>query len=60
MKLVLKGKRGQGMTEYILIIALVAVLVLGSVKLFGGKIKAGFNKASDKVGTVADDMDSDE
>lgn len=60
MKLILKGKKGQGMTEYILIIALVAVMVIGSVKLFGGKIKTGFNKAADKVGSVAEDMDSEE
>ena len=56
MKKLLKGKKGQGMTEYILIIALIAILVLGAVKMFGGKIKAGFNKASDKVGTEVDNM----
>lgn len=60
MKKLLKTKKGQGMTEYILIIALIAILVLGSVKLFGGKVKDGFKKASDKVGTVNDSMDSDE
>lgn len=56
MKKMLKGKKGQGMTEYILIIALIAILVLGAVKLFGGKIKDGFSKASEKVGGVVDDI----
>ena len=56
MKKLLNTKKGQGMTEYILIIALIAILVLGAVKLFGGKVKDGFNKAADKVGTVNDSM----
>ena len=49
MKL-LSSKKGQGMTEYILIIALIAVLVIGAVKMFGGKVKKGFENASEKVG----------
>jgi pilus assembly protein Flp/PilA len=57
MKKVLAGKRGQGMTEYILIIALIAILVLGAVKIFGGKIKDAFTKASSKVDNVTQGMD---
>ncbi|MCE5299528.1 MAG: Flp family type IVb pilin [Spirochaetia bacterium] len=56
MKKVLTRKKGQGMTEYILIIALVAILVLGAVKIFGGKVKGGFDKASEKIGDVTDNM----
>jgi Flp pilus assembly pilin Flp len=49
MKKVLSGKKGQGMTEYILIIALIAIVVLASVRLFGDKIKTGFKNASTSV-----------
>jgi pilus assembly protein Flp/PilA len=51
----LKLKKGQGMTEYILIIALIAVLVIGAVKVFGGKVKKGFADSSEKIGTAVDD-----
>lgn len=54
MKL-LKLKKGQGMTEYILIIALVAVLIIGAVKAFGGKVKKGFADATEKVGSAVDE-----
>jgi len=37
-----KEEDGQGMTEYALIIALVAVLLIGSVVIFKDKIKAVF------------------
>jgi Flp pilus assembly pilin Flp len=57
MKRFISGKKGQGMTEYILIIALVAILVLGAVKMFGGKIKDAFTKASSKVDNVTQGMD---
>jgi pilus assembly protein Flp/PilA len=49
-----KLKKGQGMTEYILIIALIAVLVIGAVKVFGGKVKKGFADSAEKVGSAVD------
>ena len=49
------SRKGQGMTEYILIIALVAVLIIGAVKAFGGKVKEGFSKSTEKVGSAIDD-----
>ena len=42
MKKILKRKKGQGMTEYILIIALIAILVIAGVKFFGRTVKDGF------------------
>jgi len=45
---------GQGMTEYILIIALIAVFVIGGVKLFGKKTKKGFEDAAGAVGSTVD------
>ncbi len=44
------GKKGQTMTEYILIVALIAIFVIGAVKLFGKKTSEGFRNAADVVG----------
>lgn len=38
----LRGRRGQGMTEYIIIIALVAIAAIGVVSIFGDNIRALF------------------
>jgi Flp pilus assembly pilin Flp len=51
---ILKNKKAQGMTEYILIIALIAILVIGAVKLFGNKVKKGFSDSASKVGSAVD------
>jgi Flp pilus assembly pilin Flp len=45
--------RGQGMVEYILIVALIALIALAGVKMFGGKIKALFIDSSDKIQSEA-------
>jgi type IV pilus assembly protein PilA len=41
--------KGQGMTEYILIVALIAVAAIAVVKIFGGSIQAGFHGATQAV-----------
>ena len=38
----LRGTRGQGMTEYIIIVALIAIAAIGVVSLFGDNIRALF------------------
>jgi Flp pilus assembly pilin Flp len=40
------------MTEYILIIALIAVAVIAVVKIFGGTLRSGFGTASSAIGTA--------
>lgn len=50
----IKSKKAQGMTEYILIIALVAIMIIASLKFFGGRIKKGFNDASGKISNSVD------
>ena len=47
-----EGQRGQGMTEYTLIIVLVAVAALVALKLFGTQIKGLLFKASKDISTT--------
>ena len=42
MLMKLRGRRGQGMTEYIIIVALIAIAAIGVVSLFGDNIRALF------------------
>jgi Flp pilus assembly pilin Flp len=51
-----RNQRGQGMTEYIILVALIAVVCIAAVKYFGAKTKEGFNQASDQVQGVTQDM----
>ena len=40
------NKKGQALVEYVLIIALVTVIIIGIVKTFGGYIKDSITKTS--------------
>jgi len=55
-KQALRGQRGQGMTEYILLVALIAIACIAAVKYFGSKTKEGFQTAGDAVGGVNQGM----
>lgn len=55
MRELLKKKKAQGMVEYILIVALVAILIIGALKLFGGKVKKGFHDAANKVDSAVEE-----
>ncbi|MBO8128024.1 MAG: Flp family type IVb pilin [Peptococcaceae bacterium] len=46
-----KEEKGQGMAEYGLILALVAVVVIGALTLLGGNIKNVLNEVGNKVTT---------
>ncbi|MFH1367822.1 MAG: Flp family type IVb pilin [Elusimicrobiota bacterium] len=48
-----RNSRGQGMVEYILIVALIAVIVLVGIKLFGGKINTLFQDSAEKIESEA-------
>jgi Flp pilus assembly pilin Flp len=50
-----QSQKGQGMTEYILIVALIAVFVIGAVKLLGKNTKEGFKDAANQVGNNVQD-----
>ena len=43
------NERGQGMTEYIIIVALIAIAAIGVVTIFGENIRAIFGGATDAL-----------
>ncbi len=43
----LRRRKGQGMTEYIIIVALIAIAAIAVITLFGNNIRALFGAASD-------------
>lgn len=45
----LKGEKGQGLVEYILIIAIVAVLAIAVLKTFGKQIQGWFGKTGQQL-----------
>lgn len=49
----LKDERGQGMTEYILLVFLIAILAYVAVQFFGGTVKNAFNNAAGRVKNAA-------
>ena len=49
LKRFFNDESAQGMTEYILIVALVAVVVIAAIKLFGRQILDLFQKSKTKI-----------
>ena len=49
MKQVKTSQAGQGMTEYILIVALVAILTITVVTVFGKQLRSMFGFATDQL-----------
>ena len=49
LKLWLRDERGQALSEYGLIIALIAVVAIAVVAAFGQKIKNAFSEASNQL-----------
>ena len=59
MLMKLRGRRGQGMTEYIIIVALIAIAAIGVVSLFGDNIRALFaTSANALAGDEASDTNT--
>lgn len=44
------SRRGQGMTEYIIIVALIAISAIGVITLFGDNIRRLFGSSADALG----------
>ena len=45
----IRDESGQGMTEYIIIVALIAIAAIGVVTLFGENIRALFSASADAL-----------
>lgn len=50
IKNLLRGKKGQGMVEYGLLIGLIAVVVIGALTILGPQIKTLFNSVITALG----------
>ena len=48
----MKNQRGQGMTEYVIILVSIAVVCIAIAVQFGGEIKALFETADAEIDTV--------
>lgn len=51
-----RDERGQGMTEYVIILVAIAVVCIAIAVQFGAQIKALFETADVELGTVDDNM----
>ncbi len=47
-----KNQRGQGMTEYVIILVSIAIICIAISVQFGGKIKSLFETADNEIDTV--------
>jgi pilus assembly protein Flp/PilA len=57
----LRKSRGQGMTEYIIIVALIAIAAIGVITLFGNNIRKLFGQSADALAgnaNVTNDADA--
>ncbi len=54
LKRLFQEEEAQGLVEYILIIAVIALVAVVVVKSFGGKIASWFEKTGDKLETEMD------
>jgi pilus assembly protein Flp/PilA len=50
LRKILKNEKGQGMVEYGLIIALIAIVVIGAVTLLGGQLQTIFESITGSLG----------
>ncbi|MGM0440868.1 MAG: Flp family type IVb pilin [Elusimicrobiota bacterium] len=55
MKHLLRDESGQGMTEYILIVLLIAIAAFVIMQAFGNTISEAFNDAKQTVGNARPD-----
>ena len=49
MKRLNRPRRGQGMTEYIIIVAMVAIAAIGVITVFGEQIRKAFGNIGDAI-----------
>lgn len=49
LRTLLVSEKAQGMTEYIIIVALIALVVLAAVKMFGGNLAGLFQSKGEEL-----------
>jgi len=49
---VIRDNRGAGMTEYIILVGVIALLAIAAFKIFGGKVSEKISLQSDSVSKV--------
>lgn len=52
----IKNQRGQGMTEYVIILVSIAIVCIAIAVQFGGKVKSLFETADVEIDTVDDGL----
>ena len=50
MKTLIRSEEGQGMTEYIIIVALIAIAAIGIISVFGQNLRALFATSANVLG----------
>ena len=53
---IMKNQRGQGMTEYVIILVSIAIVCIAIAVQFGGKVKSLFETADVEIDTVDDGL----
>ena len=51
---IIEDRRGAGMTEYIILVGVIALLALGAFQLFGESVKAKIEAQTGTVDTIND------
>lgn len=57
-KNIINDESGQSMTEYALIIALIAIALIGIITTFGDEIKQSFENITGQISTVNTEIES--
>lgn len=52
----MKNQRGQGMTEYVIILVSIAIVCIAIAVQFGGQIKSLFETADTEINTVSTNL----
>ena len=55
LRRLLKDQRGAGMTEYIILVGVIAILALAAFELFGGSVRDKIETQSGTVDTIVDE-----
>jgi Flp pilus assembly pilin Flp len=49
----IRDERGANLVEYLLLVSLIAIAVIGAVKFFGGQLSPKFNQAGSQLSSAS-------